>query len=251
MVYIKLLIGILITGSLIVGVCGDYTEQNNIVSVSQDINIEDFKNTSIEGIKKYYNEVPNFDKFKFTMEHETVEDIKESLDNVINNLKDKNGYEYLADEQRQNRIKELETAKNIVENGKIYMNWIPNEPNVEYPNEDGFYQVTLNDKTKEIDSMEYTISQDLRNIKSENFVSIEQSKKIAENFIVQNNLSNIKNMKLVRKMETKSHINAAYDVSDSVEFYYEDMNDSSKKTNVMVDRILGKVNRFNVRSEAQ
>lgn len=265
----KMIVGVLVVGVLMGGGYNCYKLVQNNVSFnlvkenvvyaaekSQDLKNDELKNKVMEEIKKYYGETVDFDKLKFITGNTTEEEKKEDIDRSIEMLKNENNFKNFTKEQKQEMLKEFEEKKNRITHGEIYMGWTYNGSMEDYPKEYEMYEVNLNDKTQAVISINCIRKQDVSTIKPENFVNIEESQKIAEDFIVKNNLMNIKdvkskNMKLIGKYENKYHVTAKYDEMDSVMFFYEDANDLSKKVTVSVDRTLGKVSYFCIGSEAE
>ncbi|CAH2211922.1 hypothetical protein [Tepidibacter aestuarii] len=241
----KIVTGILLAGILAGGGYNCYNLAQNNASLnvlktgvvyaekSQEIKNKDLNNVAMEAIKKYYGESPNFNKLKFKHTEESLEEQISGINDTIEFIKNSKS-KFKEDEQF---IRDLEEEKNKIKFGTISMAWI---------SDDELYSVTFDDQSKEILSVIYETQVDLNKIKPENFVSIEQAKKTAEDFIVKNNLDNIKDMKLTGKSEYKNHNDADYDVEDTVMFFYQDANDSSKKANLVIDRNSGKVTYFSV-----
>lgn len=241
----KTISGILLAGVLLgAGYnCYNLTQNNTSANIlkpgvvyaekSQDVKNKDLKSIGIEAIKKYYGETPDFNKLKFKNMNESVEqqvsDINDTIEFIKNSIN--------KSKEDEQFIKDLEEDKNKIKFGRISIAWI---------SDDELYSVAFDDKTKEILSVMCETKVDLNKIKPQNFVNIEEAKKTSEDFVVKNNLDNIKDMKLIGKSEYKNHNDANYDVEDTVMFFYQDAKDSSKKANVIVDRTSGKVTYFSV-----
>ncbi len=252
MKYKKIISGLLLAGVLVGGVynCYNLTQNNTSVNIikpdvvyaekSRDIKNEDLKNVAMGAIKKYYGETPDFNKLEFISLNESLEQQIEDINSTIEYVKAiKN-----KTKEDEKWMKDLEADKNKIKFGTIDIAWTSEKDNE-------IYDVTFDDKTKEILSIMCQTKVDLSKLKPENFITIEKANKTAEDYIVKNNLDNIKNMKFVGKSEYKNYYDANYDVDDTVMFFYQDANDSSKKANVVIDRTLGKVTYFSVGNGAE
>lgn len=87
---------------------------------------------------------------------------------------------------------------------------------------------------------------ELRNIliyyhKANKFTSLERSKKIAENFILKNFSSYVKDAKFIGSSDYQDRYEYGYQESDYYMVFYQDKNDSSKKVNLIIDRTSGKI----------
>lgn len=99
------------------------------------------------------------------------------------------------------------------------------------------YQVVYNTKTQKIENVVFWT--DLINYGHPQNVSVEQDKSIAEKFITEHNLADIKNPKFIR-LEKDGIYNT--------DFFYEDANDSSKKAHIVINPDTNQVNGFYLNS---
>ncbi len=200
---------------------------------------ETLKSEAMAVIKKYYDEAPDFSDLTFSAGHESTKKQTEDIDMAIEHLKSISNK--TAEDEKW--IKKLQEYKNKIKSGRISISWIR-----ENNNSDLFevYGVDFNDATKEVLNVTYKEKFDLSKIKPENLITIEESKKVAEDFILKNKLEDMEKAKLTGKTEYETYCTDGYKGVDTVFFMYQDANDASKKVNVEINRITGDITYFSV-----
>ncbi|WP_026895654.1 YcdB/YcdC domain-containing protein [Clostridiisalibacter paucivorans] len=262
----------------------------------EQVSNKDLKERSIEMLKKYFQDTPDFNELNFSSTTETkngkieefekivesnkkwleiledidlanmekpsksLEDSKADVDEFYKNvtilqaieIRDTKGLdkaeEYLETiiKNRRNSIKTFGKMKDEVEYGIEYAIW---------ESEDEAYRIAFNKETGELLGVTHDVKMDKNKINPSKFVSIEDAKEVAQEFLANHNLDGIENVKLVKSEEFqdnmgKDNLTAGFD-HNAIAFFYEDEDDASKKANVILDRITGEVTGFDLGKAAE
>ncbi|MCY6372120.1 hypothetical protein [Clostridium ganghwense] len=161
---------------------------------------------AVETIKKYFG--VTFDKDKL-QKNIRVEDKKELL----------NSYGVVS----ENGIYQAVWFTPRTEDGKVNSSI------------DEIFSVDIDEKSGEVLSA-HAKRTDLEKTDTKDFIGIEEAKKVAEDFIKKNNISDIKELKFVGNSQYRDNWEVKYQEDDTFMLFYQDAKDSSKKVNLCVDR---------------
>lgn len=196
---------------------------------------EAYRQKSLDILKNYFNiSVEENDDFKFSaciLNEKTLDEIKPKEEKDIQDSYDKNEIskeeydkEMAFAEKNDNGLKERVQK---LKHGMVQAGWIGTD-------EDNAYMLDFNENTKEVDFV--LVSEGLpKESDTKLSLSEDQLKNIAEDFIKDHKLGDIKNPKCIL---IKGRL------------FYQDENDSSKKVMVGINRYTGKVSSFAVREYA-
>lgn len=216
---------------------GDSIKQNVVYTqsyASDNNNDEIFKEKSLEILKKYFDESLGTNKNAY---YYTISLNEKGLDewegNQLKIIQEKFEKEQISNEQynkekddikKQHEVSRTKLSK--LKHGVIQATWFDGEK---------VYIVFFNENTREV---EFALKSEINPEHNEAALlkaSEEQLRNIAEDFIKQHKLGDIKNPKFIM-FSGKSH--------QSV--FYQEENDLSKKANIMIDPYTNKVNGFAV-----
>ncbi|QZY54521.1 hypothetical protein [Crassaminicella profunda] len=246
----KIIVGILVAGVLLVAGYNIYNlVENNTASnkIKQKVVHEEkreeaeneyLKIKAIEAIEKHYKVKIDGDKLEFNIEHNTVEKQLERIESMIVELSTRTGergatIDYLEEEKKRIKFGTIDFFGDVYGGKKLET-----------------YAVSFDDETKEILQVTCIKRDVLKKLKPIDFISFEQSKKIAEAFIARNNLEDVEQLKFIGLIEDVTYFEQDEHIFDTFMLFYENMNDVSKKINIKIDRVSGKVNYFSVGKKA-
>ena len=200
---------------------------------------EYLKIKAIEAIEDYYNVKIDGDKLEFDIEYNTMEKQLEDIGRYEASLKES------VKELDEDMADYLEREKERITFGTIDF-WAG-----EYsPEKKVIYSVSFDDETKELLEVSCIKRDVLRKMKSAGFIGVDESKKIAEEFIDKNNIEDIGQLKFIGLKEEVTYYGQEESIFDTFMLFYENVNDVNKKVNIKIDRVLGKVNSFSVGKKA-
>lgn len=219
-----------------------YTKEDSASDSQNNFNINGveekaYKEKSLDILKKYFNiSVEENDNFKFNacvINEKSLNDTKPKEQNEIQESYDN---KEISKEEYDKQMAFIEENNNglkdrieKLKHGMVQTGWMG-------VGADKLYMLDFNENTKEVD---FVLISDGIPKKSDVKLKIseEELKDIAENFIKQNKLGDLKNPKAI--LIEKNRI------------FYEDENDSSKKVEIRINMFTGKVSSFSLNEYAE
>ncbi|WP_055668840.1 YcdB/YcdC domain-containing protein [Desnuesiella massiliensis] len=200
------------------------TSTSDISDKKKVLTEEEAKLKALEVLEKYFNIKLYLTEVACYVQFESSSTIKKYLDEVNPNSYSK---------------EQLEYSKSVLENGLyevIFYNKVEKQSeNIEIK----YFSMKMDPKTGECLSVDGYYN-DKMTVSSKSSINIDEAKKIAEEFILKENIGNIKNTKLVNQNQRRQNENVNY------RLLFEDADAAYKKVLICIDGNTKKVYGFSI-----